>query len=455
MLALNVCNDIRPGEQHVATVTSLPRPLTRPASTVPTSISTRSRWGLNAANFFLAEMVGVVMPFLGKFLAGRGWGDGQIQLAATVAGLGVFLMQTPAGFLIDRVQRLSERGYLARLGAKKRAGRPRSDIRALLAAASMVVGVCIGLLPLLPADWVCVGTLLFAAGLAQAFLGPLLGALALGLAGRARLPRLMGTTQGWNHAGNIAAAAVALALVAWLPVSSVFYAVAVVSALAAGSVFAIRRDELHERPAAKDTPQQQIRLRDLFGDRRVLVLFAATALFHLANAPVMPLVGLYVTRLGGTGAQVACVVLVAQAVMVPVAALAGLGCQHWGRKPVFAIGFLALPIRIFLYSLTREPWVLVALQALDGIGAGIYGVAVVAVCADLAGGTGRFNVLQGAIATAQAAGGVLGPLAASFLVSRLSFAAAFDAFALVAALAAAVFVFLMPETRPSQVRCPT
>ncbi len=37
---------------------------------------------------------------------------------------------------------------------------------------------------------------------------------------------------------------------------------------------------------------------------------------------------------------------------------------------------------------------LVALQALDGIGAGIYGVVIVAMCADLTKGKGRFNALQ-------------------------------------------------------------
>ena len=40
--------------------------------------SIRSRVGLNAANFFLAEVTGVVMPFLAKFLAERGWRDDAI-----------------------------------------------------------------------------------------------------------------------------------------------------------------------------------------------------------------------------------------------------------------------------------------------------------------------------------------------------------------------------------------
>ena len=369
----------------------------------------------------------MVVPFLATFLAGRDWRADSIGVAVATGGLGVFLMQTPSGMIVDRFRRR----------------------RALLAAASLALGVCYGLLPLLPATWWVVDPILFVAGAAQAFFLPLLGALALGLVGHAALNRTVGTNQGWNHAGNLAAAALAMGLVAWFGVPSVFFAVTAVSFLAAGSVFLIRPDELDEGRASGGEGEAGVSLLGLLRDRRILILIASTALFHLANAPVMPLVGLYIHRLGGTGRQVAAVVLVAQAVMIPVALAAGRLCDRWGRKPVFAIGFLALPVRIFLYSLTSDPWVLVALQALDGIGAGIYGVVIVAMCADLTRGKGGFNALQGLIATALAGGGVLGPLAAGFLVQYMGFAEAFYAFTGVAALAALLFIGLMPETRPA------
>src|SRR5262249_9224320 len=107
------------------------------------------------------------------------------------------------------------------------------------------------------------------------------------------------------------------------------------------------------------------------------------------------------------------------------------------------------PLRIFLYSLAGDAGSLVALQALDGIGAGIYGVVVVAMCADLTRGKGGFNTLQGLIATALCAGGVLGPLVSGFLAQYLGYKAAFWVFAGVAAVAAALFLGFMPETRPS------
>jgi len=392
----------------------------------PESVSRQSRFGLNAANFFLAEITGVVMPFLGSYLKGTKWSETAIGVAISLAGLGVFLMQTPAGMIVDRVRQR----------------------RTLLAGASILLGVCYGLLPIVPARPGWVDSLLFVAGMGQAFFLPLLGALALGLVGHAALNRTMGSNQCWNHAGNLAAALLAMGLVSLFGVSSVFYAVLIVSVVAAGSVYLIRKDEIDEVRAsgAADGGEKGARFGTLLRDRRVLVLLAATALFHLANAPVMPFLGAYIKTLRGSEVQVAAVVLVAQAVMIPVALAAGWLCDRWGRKWVFGIGLVALPVRIFLYSLTQDPWTLVALQSLDGIGAGIYGVVIVAICADLTKGKGGFNALSGMIATALAVGGVIGPFGAGFLAQHLGYNGFFYVFAGIAVAAAVLFLTLMPET---------
>ncbi len=139
-------------------------------------------------------------------------------------------------------------------------------------------------------------------------------------------------------------------------------------------------------------------------------------------------------------------VLTAQVVMVPVALLAGRFCDSWGRKPVMAVAFWVLPLRIFSYSLVRAPGAIVALQTLDGIGAGIYRVAVVALSADLTRGKGRFNTLLGLFATALATGGVAGPLISGTLIQRWGFNATFYAFAGMAIVGAMIFTVLVPET---------
>lgn len=394
-----------------------------------TKIPKRSLAGLNAANFFQAEMVGVILPVLSAFLKEAHWRYDAIGVATACAGLGTLIFQTPAGWITDKF----------------------SCRRALFAAVAIFTGICFGLIPLVPRTYGWTNSLLFVAGAAQSFFVPLLGALALALAGHRLLNRTMGTNQGWNHAGNIVAALAAMAVVSAFGLNAVFYSVGVCSILAAASVRFIRESDLDERVARGLTSdeEEEVKWADLFRDRRILYLFISIFLFHLANAPILPAVALYVKKLGGSDDLMTATVLTAQVVMVPVALASGRLCDSWGRKAVMAVAFWVLPLRILSYSFVSSPSAVVYLQTLDGIGAGIYGVAVVAFSADLTRGKGRFNTLMGLFATALAIGGVVGPLLSGLLVQHLGFKMTFYAFAALAALGAGVFSLCVPETRRS------
>jgi Na+/H+ antiporter NhaD/arsenite permease-like protein len=89
------------------------------------------------------------------------------------------------------------------------------------------------------------------------------------------------------------------------------------------------------------------------------------------------------------------------------AILVGRKADAWGRKPLFIAGFVILPIRGFLYTLSDNPYWLVGVQLLGGMGAGLYGALFPLIVADLMEGTGRFNVAQGAVITAQESGASL------------------------------------------------
>jgi MFS family permease len=111
----------------------------------------------------------------------------------------------------------------------------------------------------------------------------------------------------------------------------------------------------------------------------------------------------------------ACIVA-AQIVMVPMAMLVGLKADAWGRKPLFLIALLVLTIRGCLYPVSNHAYWLVGVQLLDGVGAGIYGAIFPVIVADLMRGTGRFNVAQGAVITAQGIGAALSTSVAGFVV---------------------------------------
>ena len=389
-----------------------------------TTYSPRSRVGLNAANFFQAEAVGVVLPILNTFLKEGGWRYDQIGLATALLGLGTLLFQTPAGVLVDRI----------------------TNRRLLFFLASLVVGVCFGIIPFLPRTAVWVDTLLFLSGAAQSIFIPVLGALALALVGYKALNRTLGENQGWNHAGNIVAALLAFVAVRYFGSASIFYSVAIASVFGAFSVYWIRKTELKEDLASGDN-QTPVPWHAMLRDRSVFSLLVAVGLFHLANAPILPVTALYIKQLGGSSELTTFTVLSAQLVMVPVAWVTGRLCDSWGRKPIMAIAFWVLPFRILSYTLAHNPHMVVLLQALDGIGAGIYSVAVVAFAADLTRGKGQFNALLGILATAQAIGGVAGPIVSGLVLQHFGFNVTFLGFAALALLAAIAFQCLVPETK--------
>jgi MFS family permease len=120
----------------------------------------------------------------------------------------------------------------------------------------------------------------------------------------------------------------------------------------------------------------------------------------------------------------------------------------WGRKPIFAVALAVLALRGVLYPLSENPYWLVSVQLLDGVGAGIFGALFPLVVADLTRGTGHFNVSQGDIATAAGLGGALSAAVAGFIVVEAGYSAAFLSLAAVAGVGLAMFVSMMPETAP-------
>jgi predicted MFS family arabinose efflux permease len=248
----------------------------------------------------------------------------------------------------------------------------------------------------------------------------------------------------------VIAALVAL-LVTRTDISHVFQLIAVIAVLAGASALVIRRDEI-DRDRASGGVESRVPFRALLRDPRILVLIASTTLFQMAYQSAFPFVVLRVRSLGSPDSMVAVLVLVSQGSMVPVAWAAGRLLHGRRHKPVFALAFVILPAYLIGTALVRSTSAVVALQALGSVSAGIFGVAIVAVAADLTRGTGHFHALIGAANAAFAAGAVLGPAATGFLVERVGHDLAFLALALSAATGALLFVRGMPETRPAH-RC--
>ena len=400
--------------------------------------STRAKLGLDAANFFLADVRDGLGPYLAIYLLTiQKWDEASIGVVMSIATAAGIIAQTPAGGLIDATR------------AK----------RAVMAAAAIAVTAASLLLPLF-SRFIPVAAPQAAAHAAAAVFGPGLAAVSLGIVGHAAFTRRIGRNESFNHAGNaFAATAAGATAYLWGP-SVVFYLLAIMSAASLVSILIIpgraidnelarglhdRLDEQGNPVADGDTPSS---LRVLLSCRPLMIFAAAVVLFHFANAAMLPLVGQKLALQDknlGTTLMSACIVA-AQIVMVPMAMLVGARADRWGRKPLFLAGFLILPLRGCLYTLSDNQFWLLAVQTLDGVGAGLFGALFPIIVADLMRGTGRYNVAQGAILTAQGIGAALSTTLAGVVVVDAGYSAAFLTLAAVALAGALVFFFGMPET---------
>jgi MFS family permease len=385
---------------------------------------------LDALNFLLADVRGAVGPYLNVFLVTQqGWSQSAVGVVTTASGLIGLLFNTPAGALIDATR--AKRGCVV--------------------VALVFLGLSGAAPALLPTFWplLIASTVMAIVG---DLLGPAVAALTLGLFPREALARRMGRNSAFDHAGNVAIALVA-AVVGWASSQrAVFLLTPIFAVLATAAVLSIPAQAIdHERAreARADDGANSASWRETFRIRPLVVFALSTAVFHFANAPLLPLVGqkLAAAHPPYATAMMSSCIIAAQAIMLPIAVLVGKTADRIGRRPILLIGYGILPIRAFLYPLSDDGAWLIGVQLLDGVGAGIFGALTPLVLADVMRGTGRYNMAQGVVATALGAGASLSGLCSGVAVDRFGYSATFFALGAVALAAFILFAIAMPETR--------
>lgn len=446
------------------------------AATASLSGKRRSIRALAPLNLFLADVRDGVGPYLAIYLLSvRHWQPGPIGLAMSLPGLVAVLLQTPAGSLVDT---------------------SRHKRRLLVLASVVVAASCVAAVTFVSRPVIYVTQAL--TGAATTIYAPVVAAITLGLVGHRRFAQQTGRNEAWNHGGNVLAAVLAGLIGYYWRYEGIFYLVAVMCVLGCWSALRINPDDIDNdlargqgadnpdtdevetggnQPAAKDSaaaPEaskdstakssaeanpadgedagQTAGFRQVLADPRILRFAVAVVLFHFANAAMLPLVGqkLALSNQKASALFMSACIIVAQLVMIPVAAWVSRRAPDAGRKPVFLLAFAVLPVRGVLYTLSNNAYFLVGVQVLDGLAGGIFGVISVIMIADLTRGTGRFNFVQGAIATALGIGASLSTVGAGYLVQHFGYRVGFLSLAAVAAVALAFFWFFVEESNPAE-----
>jgi MFS family permease len=415
------------------------RPCEPPAAGEPTKSPTgRSLRGLDGLNFLMADVRDGLGPFLSVYLKGtQHWGSGDIGLVMAASGIAAAICQIPAGLLVDAV----------------RAKRLLIAISGLLVAAGCLL---IAFFPKLPTVVAAQITL----GAASAIIPPCLAALSLGIVGHRLLPARISRNESFNHAGNFMAAVLAGALGQYVGVIWLFYLICGFAVASAVVVLLIKPKEIDhelargaESATGADGQHHPIAFSELWRKRDLKIFIISVILFHFGNAAMLPLAGQVIAKVhpGMDVIALSACIIAAQLVMVGVAALVGRAMHKGvGRKKIFLVALAVLPIRGVLFSLTSSPYAVVAIQLLDGVAAGIFGVIAVVIASDLMRGTGRFNLAQGLMALAVGVGAALSNVTGGFVVEKFGFTAGFLTLAGIGGLALIFFAVFMPETAPRE-----
>jgi predicted MFS family arabinose efflux permease len=283
------------------------------------------------------------------------WSQSSVGLVTTVSGLLGLAVQTPIGAVIDATRWK----------------------RGIIVAALAMLGTSAVVIYAVPRFWpvMIANTLISVVG--DVF-GPAISALTLGLCARTVLARRMGRNAAFDHAGNVAIAAAAGGVGWAFSQRSVFLLVPIFAALSSAAVLSIPSaaiDHARARGADAETQTAPPSLwRVLSGCRPLLIFGCCALLFHLSNAPLLPLVGqkLAAAYKDVATAMMSACIIAAQLTMLPIAIAVGRNADRVGRKPILLIGFAVLPLRAVLYTFSDQTWWLIGVQLLDGVGAGIF-----------------------------------------------------------------------------------
>lgn len=386
-------------------------------------------------NLFIGDIQGGLGPFLGTWLAQSGeWSPARVGLVITLVGFATLFLSGPAGALVDRV------------------AKPRLLIGAACTA------ILAGTILLLPArSFFAVFTAQFLAAAGGTLLLPAVAALTLGIVGKDRFPKQQGRNQAFNHVGILVAAG-AISVGAPFGPAVAFY---VLGGMAVAAILATlstpagawsRRRAVGWNEEDQDEPERS-GIRQVLGNRRLLVLTVALALFNLGNGGMLTLLGQKLVATSGDATTwTARYVMVAQLVMVPVALFAGSLADRRGRRLLLLVAFAVLPVRAAMSGLIDDPWWLIGAEVLDGVASGIVGVAVPVVVADLTWGSGRTQTALGSAYAVQGIGGALSGWYGGLAFAWTGWTGAFLALGVPGLMALALVIWLDATPEPGRRR---
>jgi len=385
-------------------------------------MSLRSLQALCLTSFFIADVRDGLGPFLGIFLTERHWQPDEVGFLMTAGGVAGLLATLPAGFITD---------------ASK-------NKRALLAVLCVMITVSTLLIWFSQGDGIAAFSQIIS-GVCAAFVGPLITGITLGLTGQNGFSAQMGKNEAFNHAGNFLTALIGGGIAWYWGIGGIFLLMACTTVLTLCALLAIRNQDI-DNNAARGLVSSEIQPIPSFSiltkNTALLITGLTLLLFHLANAALLPMLSMRNAGISGAmnpGLYAAITVIISQAVMIPVALWVALRIERHGYWRLIMLALLLMPVRAAMAAATDTPLMMVPVQILDGVAAGILGVAVPGFIVKLLQGSGHVNAGQSVVMLMQGAGASLSPALTGTIAGHYSFSTAFSVLSVIALTALLVW----------------
>lgn len=386
-----------------------------------THLAGRSLVALAVLNFFLADARDGLGTFLDGFLATHGWQPMTLGLLATIGGV-LGMIATPLfGAWVDSSPH--KRSLIA------------IPIVLVTAAALWTLSA--------PNNWSVFGGQ-SATAVVGAIVGPALMGLTLGLVGERAFSQQVSRNEFWNHVGNVASLAGIYFVTVAFGISGVIGLMIATAAAAIIAVVAINPDQIDHKVARglghDDGAPGPSGLSVLAGSRGLVLLAVTLMIFHFGNAPMSRLIAQnFSIQLGTPFRTTAIITGISQVSMIVMALAAPFLIRRFGLATVFVIALIALPIRGAIAGSVSSFASIYPVQILDGVGAGLIGIATPIAAERILSGTGRFNVGLAAVMTVQGIGASLSNVVAGWLTNIGGYGLAYWMHGAVAILALAAF----------------
>ena len=369
------------------------------------------KWKIKLLSFFYFASIGILLPFLPLLLQTKGLSNSQIGLLLASGPLVSMLVQSPWGYLSDRM---------------------RTVKKVLIFQISMAFIVSFQLFSLDTFP-----LLLPAACIFFAFAWPPITLLdCLTLATAKENGDSFGSYRLWGSLGFALMALAAGSVLAMVGIEHINYLYQGVLLLAL--LFAVL---VRDAPPAAQ-PASFVQLRKLIGQKEIIFFLILIAVLNTANKVNDAFMGIFIRDIGGTEADVGLAWTVGPLSEVPVFALSYYFLMRFNELTLLALAAGIYALRWFLFSITSSPELISVIQIMHGLSFGLFYVSAVSYISKVvpqnlrASGQGLMSTFAGGVA------GITGSLLGGFVMDAYGARYLYTICSMLALLAVGAFLAL-------------